>query len=66
MLHTLLALAALALAAPPRPGLQVVPFDRHTTYLIDPEGNIIGVLSGAENWTAPDTLQYFENLLKSQ
>lgn len=37
-----------------------------TTYLIDPEGNIIGVLSGAENWTAPDTLQYFENLLKSQ
>ncbi|MCA9544268.1 MAG: hypothetical protein KC613_07745 [Myxococcales bacterium] len=36
MLHTLLALAALALAAPPRPGLQVVPFDRHTTYLIDP------------------------------
>ena len=37
-----------------------------TTYLIDPEGNIIGVLSGAENWTAPDTLKYFENLLKSQ
>lgn len=37
-----------------------------TTYLIDPEGNIIGVLNGAENWTAPDTLLYFENLLKSQ
>lgn len=36
-----------------------------TTYLIDPEGNIIGELSGAENWTAPETIQYFENLLKN-
>lgn len=36
-----------------------------TTFLIDPEGNIIGVLQGAENWTQPATLQYFENLLKN-
>ncbi|MEE9257986.1 MAG: TlpA disulfide reductase family protein [Nitrospinaceae bacterium] len=35
-----------------------------TTVLIDPEGNIIGVLQGAENWSKPDTLLYFENLLK--
>jgi len=35
-----------------------------TTYLIDPEGNIIGVLSGAENWAAPETLRYFDDLLK--
>ena len=36
-----------------------------TTYLIDPRGNIIGELAGAENWASPDTLAYFENLLKS-
>lgn len=37
-----------------------------TTYLIDPDGNIIGEQSGAENWSAPETLQYFENLLKQR
>ena len=35
-----------------------------TTFLIDPQGKIIGVLQGAENWTDPETLLYFENLLK--
>ncbi|MFQ5451095.1 MAG: TlpA disulfide reductase family protein [Nitrospinaceae bacterium] len=34
-----------------------------TTFLIDPQGKIIGTRQGAENWTAPDTLQYFEDLL---
>ncbi len=37
-----------------------------TTYLIDPDGNIIGEQSGAENWSAPETLQYFEDLLKQR
>jgi peroxiredoxin len=35
-----------------------------TTFLIDPQGKIIGVLQGAEDWTDPETLLYFENLLK--
>jgi len=35
-----------------------------TTILIDPQGIIIGVLQGAENWSAPETLLYFANLLK--
>ncbi len=35
-----------------------------STYLIDPDGNIIGEQSGAENWSSPETLQYFEDLLK--
>ena len=35
-----------------------------TTILIDPQGVIIGVLQGAENWSDPETLLYFENLLK--
>ena len=35
-----------------------------TTFLIDPQGKIIGVLQGAEDWTDPETLAYFENLLK--
>ena len=35
-----------------------------TTILIDPQGIIIGVLQGAENWSNPETLLYFENLLK--
>jgi len=35
-----------------------------TTILIDPQGIIIGVLQGAENWSDPETLLYFENLLK--
>lgn len=36
-----------------------------TTFMIDPEGNIIGELRGAEDWASPDNLQYFENLLKN-
>ena len=35
-----------------------------TTILINPKGIIIGVLQGAENWSDPETLLYFENLLK--
>ncbi|HAX46930.1 MAG TPA: thiol-disulfide oxidoreductase ResA [Nitrospina sp.] len=35
-----------------------------TTFLIDPQGKIIGVLQGAEDWSDPGTLLYFENLLK--
>ena len=34
-----------------------------TTLMIDPEGNIIGELRGAEDWATPDNLLYFENLL---
>lgn len=34
-----------------------------TTFMIDPEGNIIGELRGAEDWASPDNLLYFENLL---
>lgn len=34
-----------------------------TTFLIDPQGKIIGVLSGAENWADPKTLLYFDQLL---
>lgn len=37
-----------------------------TTILIDPQGIIIGVLQGAENWSAPKTLLYFESLLKKK
>jgi len=37
-----------------------------TTFLIDPQGNIIGAMHGAENWTEPGTLQYFENLLNKK
>jgi peroxiredoxin len=36
-----------------------------TTFMIDPEGNIIGELRGAEDWATPDNLQYFENLLEN-
>ncbi|MEE2987174.1 MAG: TlpA disulfide reductase family protein [Nitrospinota bacterium] len=36
-----------------------------TSFLIDPEGKIIGVLQGAEDWTQPSTLEYFKELLKS-
>lgn len=35
-----------------------------TTFLIDPKGNIIGVLEGAEDWSDPETLLFFENLLE--
>lgn len=34
-----------------------------TTFLIDPQGNIMGSRQGAENWTEPETLLYFEQLL---
>jgi peroxiredoxin len=34
-----------------------------TTFLIDPQGNIIGAKQGAENWVEPETLLYFEQLL---
>lgn len=38
-----------------------------TTFLIDPQGRIIGARQGAENWTNPENLQYFKELLeKSQ
>jgi len=37
-----------------------------TTILIDPQGIIIGVLQGAENWSDPKTLLYFESLLKKK
>ena len=36
-----------------------------TTFLIDPQGKIIGVLNGAENWAEPKTLLYFDQLLKA-
>jgi len=35
-----------------------------TTVLIDPQGIIIGVLQGAEDWSDPETLLYFKSLLK--
>jgi peroxiredoxin len=35
-----------------------------TSFLIDPHGKIIGVLQGAEDWSDPETLHYFESLLK--
>ena len=34
-----------------------------TTFMIDPEGNLIGELRGAEDWASPDNILYFENLL---
>jgi len=36
-----------------------------TTFMIDPEGNIIGELRGPEDWASPDNLLYFENLLEN-
>jgi len=35
-----------------------------TTFLIDPEGRIIGVLGGAEDWSSPRNISFFKNLLK--
>jgi peroxiredoxin len=35
-----------------------------TTFMIDPEGKIIGALFGAEDWATPSNILYFENLLK--
>ena len=34
-----------------------------TSFMIDPEGNLIGELKGAEDWASPDNILYFENLL---
>ncbi len=36
-----------------------------TSFLVDPEGKIIGVLNGAVDWTDPETMLYFESLLKN-
>ncbi len=36
-----------------------------TTFMIDPEGNILGELRGAEDWASPENLLYFENLLEN-
>jgi len=35
-----------------------------STFMIDPEGEIIGALFGAEDWATPSNILYFENLLK--
>ena len=35
-----------------------------TTYLIDPEGNVIGVREGADDWAKPSTFRFFEELLR--
>lgn len=36
------------------------------TFLVDPEGKIIGVLQGAEDWSSPEMIVYFENLLRPE
>ena len=35
-----------------------------TTFMIDPQGKIIGALFGAEDWATPDNILYFQELLK--
>jgi peroxiredoxin len=35
-----------------------------STFMIDPKGEIIGTLIGAEDWATPSNILYFENLLK--
>jgi peroxiredoxin len=35
-----------------------------STFMINPKGEIIGSLFGAEDWAAPSNILYFENLLK--
>ena len=35
-----------------------------TTFMIDPQGKIIGALFGAEDWVTPSNILYFENLLQ--
>ena len=35
-----------------------------STFMIDPKGEIIGAILGAENWATPNNILYFENLLK--
>ena len=36
-----------------------------TTYLINPEGVVIGVREGADDWAKSETLQFFDDLLES-
>ena len=35
-----------------------------TTFMIDPQGKVIGALFGAEDWVTPSNILYFENLLQ--
>jgi len=35
-----------------------------TTFMIDPQGKIIGALFGAEDWVTASNILYFENLLQ--
>lgn len=35
-----------------------------TTFLVDPKGQIIGVHSGADDWSDPEVLLFFDELLK--
>ena len=35
-----------------------------STFMIDPKGEVIGALFGAEDWASPSNILYFENLLK--
>ena len=35
-----------------------------STFMIDPKGEIIGALFGAEDWATPSNILYFENLLR--
>ena len=35
-----------------------------STFMINPKGEIIGALFGAEDWASPSNILYFENLLK--
>jgi peroxiredoxin len=37
-----------------------------TTFLIAPDGKIIGVHQGAEDWARPEFLRFFEDLLQSK
>ena len=35
-----------------------------STFMVDPKGKITGAILGAEDWATPNTILYFENLLK--
>ncbi|MEC7641148.1 MAG: TlpA disulfide reductase family protein [Nitrospinota bacterium] len=37
-----------------------------TTFLVDPKGKVIGVLGGAEDWSAPRNIAFFQTLLDSE
>ena len=49
------------LQASSRYGIVTLP----TTYLIDPKGIVLGVREGADDWSSLETLQFFDDLLKS-